>query len=94
MNMTKELLKWIDQTPTAFHAVQNSVELLQKNGFSPLFEGQKWNIEPGKGYYVTRNQSSLIAFRVPSASPRGFMITASHTDSPAFKLKPESASAS
>lgn len=94
MKMTKELLKWIDQTPTAFHAVQNSVELLQKNGFLPLLEGEEWNIEPGKGYYVTRNQSSLIAFRIPLSSPRGFMITASHTDSPAFKLKPEGLSAS
>ncbi|MBQ8415447.1 MAG: M18 family aminopeptidase, partial [Clostridia bacterium] len=89
MKMTKELLKWIDQSPTAFHAVQNSVELLQQNGFEELFEGNRWNIQAGKGYYVTRNQSSLIAFRVPVASPRGFMITASHTDSPMFKLKPE-----
>lgn len=94
MKMTKELLKWIDQSPTAFHAVQNSVELLQKNGFLPLFEGGKWNIEPGKGYYVTRNQSSLIAFRVPATSAYGFMITASHTDSPMFKLKPEALSPS
>lgn len=86
---TKQLLSFIQDSPTAFHAVESSVALLRQKGFSPLCEGEEWVLESGKGYYVTRNQSSLIAFRLPQKLPRGFMIAATHTDSPTFKLKSE-----
>ncbi len=87
MNLIRDLLAFIEQSPTAFHAVQKSAEELEQNGFLPLFEGEEWKLEAGKGYYVTRNQSALIAFRVPQQQPDHFLITASHTDSPMFKLK-------
>ena len=62
--------------------------MLDEKGFVCLQESEPWKLMPGCGYYVTRNQSSIIAFRMPSDSPKRFMITASHTDSPNFKLKP------
>ncbi len=89
MSETKSLLNFIDQSPTAFHAVATVVKRLQKEGFVALREGDDWNLEAGKNYYVTRNQSSLIAFRLPEESPSNFLIAASHTDSPMFKLKRE-----
>ncbi|MBQ8433031.1 MAG: M18 family aminopeptidase [Clostridia bacterium] len=86
---TKQLLSFIEQSPTAFHAVESATKILKEQGFIPLPEGESWSLEAGKGYYVTRNQSSIIAFRVPTEKPTAFMISASHTDSPTFKLKNE-----
>ena len=87
MEMIRDLLTFIEQSPTAFHAVQKSAEELQESGYLPLFEGDAWKLEAGRGYYVTRNQSAIIAFRLPKDKPDHVMITASHTDSPMFKLK-------
>ena len=87
ISATKELLSFIRKSPTAFHAVDSIAAQLKENGFSPLNEGDNWNLIPGNGYYVTRNQSSVIAFRLPKAKPVSMMISASHTDSPMFKLK-------
>ncbi len=83
----QELFAFLDKSPTAFHAAANIAEMLEKNGYSQLLEGEKWAIEPGKGYYVMRNGSSLIAFYAPEKAFRGFRIMASHSDSPAFKIK-------
>ena len=86
------LINFIEKSPTAFHAVASCAELLEENGYTKLCEQNEWTLEAGKGYYITRNQSSIIAFRLPMGMPRNFMITASHTDSPMFKLKNESLS--
>ncbi len=53
----------------------------------PMYEGAPWNLEAGKGYYVTRNDSAMIAFRIPSADYTGFQMMASHCDSPVLKIK-------
>ena len=84
--ITKGLFSFIEESPTCFHAVENARKALEQAGFLPLLEGQAWQLEPGKGYYVTRNQSSLMAFRVPETIT-GFMVGAAHTDSPCLKLK-------
>ncbi|MBO7274226.1 MAG: M18 family aminopeptidase, partial [Clostridia bacterium] len=86
------LINFIEKSPTAFHAVASCAQILEEQGYVRLCEGDEWNLEAGKGYYITRNQSSIIAFRVPTGNPRNFLITASHTDSPMFKLKNESLS--
>lgn len=87
LDYTEELIRFIDKSPTAFHAVESIAERLEADGFHALKEGDRWHLERGKGYYVTRNQSSIIAFRIPKEPPTQFMISASHTDSPMFKLK-------
>ncbi len=83
---TEELFSFIEHSPTSFHAVDNARKALEAAGFSPLREASPWALMPGCGYYVTRNQSSLIAFRMPEEIT-GFMVGAAHTDSPCFKLK-------
>ena len=85
--MTKELISFIEESPTAFHAVEEISKRLDTNGFIRLSESENWNLCAGKAYYVTRNQSSILAFRIPSNSAKSFLIAASHTDSPMFKLK-------
>ena len=59
----------------------------EENGFIPLSESEEWQPECGKSYYVTRGGSSLIAFTVPQEDYAGFMIAASHSDSPTFRLR-------
>ena len=83
----KELFSFLDHSPNAFFAVANMCDLLKKAGMTRLYEGTPWNLETGKGYYVTRNDSALIAFRIPKADYTGFQIMASHCDSPVFKIK-------
>lgn len=85
--MNRELLDFIDNSPTPFHAVENAGKLLENKGFTRLSESEKWNLIPGNSYYVTRNLSSIIAFKIPENSFTGFMMTASHCDSPAWKIK-------
>ncbi len=85
----ENLLSFLEASPSAFQAVESTKELLEQHGFVQLQEGDAWNLTAGKGYFVTRNQSSVIAFRMPTGSASAFMIAASHTDSPTFKLKPE-----
>ena len=85
---TNELLDFIRESPTAFHAVESITDRLDKAGFCRLNEFDAWDLAAGGRYYVTRNGSSVIAFRTPETAPRGFMIMASHTDSPMFKVKP------
>ena len=81
------LLDFIHRSPTAYHVVDNLTKMLE--GFTPLSEGEEWTLEPGKGYYVTRNGSSLIAFQLPERELKGFHIAAAHSDSPVLKIKPQ-----
>ena len=88
MDRVQGLLEFLKNSPTAFHAVENLRTMLEGAGYAPLNEGESWRVEPGRGYYVTRNRSSIIAFRLPEGSVDHFQIVASHSDSPCFKLKP------
>lgn len=83
----KEMLEFIEKSPSCFHAVANIKKLLEEQGFQELKEAANWELVSGKGYYVVRNDSSVIAFRLPQGEAEGFHITAAHSDSPSFKIK-------
>lgn len=85
--MIQKLLQFIEQSPTAFHAVANAAAELEAAGFERLQERNSWELVQGGRYYVTRNDSSVIAFVVPVKPISAFLITASHSDCPAFKVK-------
>ena len=87
--ITTDLLEFIENSPSCFHAVQTTKEILTKHGFKELSEDQTWNLTPGNDYFVTRNGSSIIAFSIPESVvlQNGFRIIASHSDSPSFKIK-------
>lgn len=87
MDTAKECLKFIDESVTCFHAVENAQKYLKEEGFTELTEKEKWKMKQGKGYYVKRNDSSIIAFKIPEKEIKGFHIMASHSDSPSFKVK-------
>ena len=82
-----DLLSFLAASPSRFHAVANFGSALEERGYVRLSEGRAWDIVPGGKYYVTRNGSSLLAFRVPRGDFTGFMISASHSDSPTFRVK-------
>lgn len=85
--ISKQLIEFIDKSPTCFHAVKTMSDILKKEGFTELREDQKWHIEKGGRYFVARNGSSLIAFTIPEQDMKGMRIMASHSDSPTFKIK-------
>lgn len=85
--VNKELLQFLDHSPNAFYAVANMQKELEDAGFTRLYEGCPWTLSGGHGYYVTRNDSAIIAFRIPEGEYQGFQIMASHCDSPVFKIK-------
>lgn len=86
-NINNGLISFLDKSPVSFFAVHNMCETLNGEGFIRLFEGEAWKLEAGKGYYVTRNDSAVIAFRIPKNDYTGFQMMASHCDSPVFKIK-------
>ena len=83
----EELFQFIENSPSCFHAIVTIREKLNDEGFIELVEGRSWQIEKGKKYYVTRNLSSIIAFKIPENDFKNFHIVASHSDSPTFKIK-------
>ncbi len=88
MKLVRDMLEFVEKSPSAYHAAANVCETLRRCGFEELRESGEWKPEVGKGYYVLRNDSSLIAFRLPeSKEASGFHIVAAHSDSPAFKVK-------
>lgn len=90
--MTNRLTEFLNASYTAYQATENAVRLLLQNGFRPLSETEDWNLEENGKYFVERNGSSLIAFTVGALDNFSFKIVASHTDSPALKLKENAAS--
>jgi aspartyl aminopeptidase len=89
----ESLLELIDASPTPFHATDSLAALLKAEGFAELQEADAWSLKKGGRYYVTRNDSSLVAFVMGSqpAEQAGFKIIGAHTDSPNLRLKPNPA---
>ena len=83
----QELFDFIQQSPSCFHVIENVKKQLTEQGFEELCENKNWQIKEGGKYFVTRNLSSVIAFKVPTKDFKSFHIIASHSDSPTFKIK-------
>lgn len=84
-----ELLDFLDRSPVPFYAIQNMKKALEEGGFRELSEADHWELHAGDACYVCRNDSALIAFRIPKKECTGFQIIASHCDSPMFRIKPD-----
>ena len=85
--MYDDLVEFLQESVTPFHAAATAESWLRAAGYTRLEEADYWNLEPGKGYYVTRNGSSVVAWRVPEHAIGGWRIVASHSDSPSWKVK-------
>lgn len=89
MSVNKKLLDFVNRSPTPFHAVKNMRTELVKHGFKELSESESEKLESSGQYFVVRNNSSLVAFRVSDkGSMAGVRMVGAHTDSPCLKLKP------
>ena len=77
--------QFLDTSYTAFHTVANAEAMLAEHGFTKLTLGKDFAIKRGGRYYVTRNDSGIIAF--VAGQNNVFNIVESHTDSPSFKVK-------
>lgn len=87
----RQLLRFLGESPTAFHAVQTICRLLTERGFRELHENKPWDITTPGSYFVRRNRSSLVLFTLASENftKSGFRMAGAHTDSPALKIKPK-----
>ena len=83
----QKLKNFLNQAHSVFHAVAGLKQQLEEAGYTCLSESNSWELVPGGKYYMTRGGSSLMAFRIPTSTPKGFMMSASHADRPTFKLK-------
>ncbi|MEN2258525.1 M18 family aminopeptidase [Paraclostridium benzoelyticum] len=86
----RNLIGFIEKSPTAFHSVETSEELLKLNGFKKLDSREAWKLEQNGKYYTTKNSSAIVAFTVNTNNLKedGFRIIGSHSDSPSFRVKP------
>ena len=84
-----KFLNFVEESPTSWHAAQKIGHILKEEGFHPLSEKKEWKLELGKSYFVEREGALVAAFRLPKKELQSAVLLASHTDSPALKIKPE-----
>ena len=86
-NRIKALCAFLNAAHSVYHAQDYLVQTLKNAGYIHLFEHEDWKLQPGGKYYVSRGGTSVIAFRIPEGMPKGFLMSASHSDRPSFKVK-------
>ena len=84
--MISAMLQYIQRSPDCFHAVEELRQRLLREGYTELRPG-RWQLTAGGKYFTTKNGSSMMAFRLPQEAPAGLLLTASHSDSPCFRLR-------
>lgn len=87
MNKIDELCAFLDESKSRFHAGAAIVRRLADQGYTRLAENRPWELTPGGKYYLTRNDTAVLVFRIPTQAPTGFMLSASHLDRPTFLVK-------
>lgn len=84
---TEKLMAFLDASVSVYHVAAYLSGMLEDAGYTRLSEGESWNLTAGGKYYLTRGGTAVLAFRVPETTPKGFLMSASHSDRPAFKVK-------
>ena len=87
LEASKRLIGFLDANPSPFHVIAALGKMYENAGFKRLSEKERFEVKKGGNYFVTRNNSSIIAFKIPKKDFKGFNITAAHSDSPTFKIK-------
>ena len=86
-NRISALRAFLDASHSVYHAAEYLAKTLEEAGYTRLAEKDAWKLVPGGKYYLTRGGTAVIAFRIPGDTPTGFMLSASHSDRPTFKIK-------
>ena len=94
MDTVQKLFRFLDESPTCYHAAANAKAALMAAGAVELRESEQWKLEKGTLYVVERGDSALVAFRVPEGPFHGFLMAAAHSDSPTFKVRETAEAAS
>ena len=94
MDTVQKLFRFLDESPTCYHAAANAKAALTAAGAVELRESEQWKLEKGTLYIVERGDSALVAFRVPEGPLHGFLMAAAHSDSPTFKVRETAEAAS
>lgn len=88
IEISKELVQFIQDSPSMFHSVHTAAKYLEDAGFTYLKEGEAWKLNQGGKYFTTRNGSSLIGFTIgKELDDYHFQMSAAHSDSPTYKIK-------
>ncbi len=87
MSRINDLKNFLDASVSAYHAADHLANTLESAGYTRLSEAKKWDIVPGGKYFLTRGGTAVLAFRIPEGTPKGFLMSASHSDRPTFKVK-------
>jgi len=90
LDFANDLIDFIHTSPSPFHVVANIKDILIAEGFSELELTNRWAVSKGSKYFITRNDSAIIAFAVGNGNVEkdGFRLVGAHTDSPSFRIKP------
>lgn len=90
-SVADDLLRYIDASPTPYHAVNETVRRLEQQGYRGLDECESWSLKPGDKVYVVRGGTSIVAFHLGAQllTRTGFRLVGSHTDSPNLRIKPQ-----
>ena len=88
MEHIETTLTLLNSSYSVYHAVDNIERLLLAAGFQEISEAEESKLEKGGRYYLKRNGTSIIAFKIPESEVSSFQIAATHNDSPTFRLKP------
>ena len=83
----RSLMNFLDASVSVYHAAAYLEATLVQAGYTRLEERKSWDLVPGGKYYLTRGGTAVLAFRIPEGTPGGFLISASHSDRPTFKVK-------
>ena len=94
MDTVQKLFRFLDESPTCYHAAANAKAALTAARAVELRESEQWKLEKGTLYVVERGDSALVAFRVPEGPFHGFLMAAAHSDSPTFKVRETAEAAS
>ena len=84
---TEKLMAFLDEAVSVYHAAAYLAGILEDAGYTRLAEGRTWELTAGGKYYLIRGGTAVLAFRVPETTPKGFLMSASHSDRPTFKVK-------
>lgn len=87
MEQLQSVFEFLNQGVSPWHAVAEAAARLEQAGYLRLEECRDWTLEAGKGYYVTRNGSAVLAFRIPEGPVEGWRIALAHSDSPTWRVK-------
>ena len=87
MDTMQSVFDFLNAGVSPWHAAAAATAQLDAAGYTRLEETGSWSLEPEGKYYVTRNGSAVLAFRIPARPIQGWRIALAHGDNPTWRIK-------